>query len=479
MTFRLRLILYYSSLLIGILLLFGGAVFATLRWAMLNQVDATLNRVTDDVRHETRSAIVLGPNGQPQLTAYVPLLDTFRAPGVFVQIWKVGGEVGLVSSSQNLGGYDRALDPKVLPCSSDVQSTVTINGVNLRVITKPIIVQGQVVANVQAATSLSTIEAASDRLAKIMLGCGLIALLISLLLGDLLARHVLRPVSSIVTTARRIAKTDDLSRRIPYHGPHDELGSMVMTFNETLERLQKLFESQRRFISDVSHELRTPLTTIQGNLDLLRRYGNDPKSLEAMQEEVRRMTVLVGDLLMLAKADAGQIPFAFRRLDLTRFIREIYDHALELAGEARTIRLGNVDEEVVIWGDADQLHHLFGRILHNAVKYTPQGGTIEISLTNNSHEVYIKVKDTGIGIPAEDLPHVFDRFYRVDKARSRAAGGTGLGLSIAQWIAEAHSGKITVDSKVGEGTTFTVCLPISEDLARTLVSEKAEQRLAG
>lgn len=478
MTFRLRLILYYSSLLVGILLLFGGAVFATLQWAMLNQVDITLDKVVDDVLSETQSTIETDPNGNPRMTAYVPRLDAFRTPGVFVQIWEVNDGLELVSSSQNLGSHDKALDQQNLLASEEVRSEVTINGVHLRVVTRPVIVQGQQVANIQAASSLSTVETASDRLGIIMVGCGLIALLVSLMLGDLMARRVLRPVSAIANTARTIAQTDDLSQRIPYNRP-DELGSMVITFNETLDRLQRLFESQGRFLSDVSHEFRTPLTTIRGNIDLIRRYGNDPHSLEVIEEEVKHMSVLVADLLMLAKADAGQIPFTFDRLDLSRFVvKDVYTHIQKMAHNIHQVELGHVEEDVTIQADVNYLRQLFNHLVTNAVRYTPEGGVIRIWQTTSFNQAQVHISDTGVGIPPEDLPHIFERFYRVDKARSRAAGGTGLGLSIAQWIAEMHGGKIVVTSSVGQGTIFTVSLPIPENLARTQVSEEAQRRMA-
>jgi signal transduction histidine kinase len=461
MTIRLRLIVYYSGLLIIILGLFGVAVFGMLQWTMRDQVDTTLQRVLGEVLEETGGTIMIGADGTPQLTAYVPLLDTFRTPGIYVQIWKVYQEEELFSKSENLGTFSDPLDPSAIGSAQEVRSNVTINGTHLRVITKPIIVEGRVVGNVQAAASLSVIEAASDRLLKIMLGGGLIALILSLLIGDWLARRTLRPVAAIVSTAQNITAADDLSRRIPNPGPQDELGRMVTVFNETLSRLESLFKAQRRFVADVSHELRTPLTTIQGNLDLLRLYGNDPRSLIAIEGEVKRMSRLVGDLLLLAQADAGQLPIEMEPLELDQVILEISNEAVILSKGSHILRLGRLDQ-VVVNGNADRLKQLFLNLVSNAIKYTPEGGMITLSLTQQGDDAYVAVTDTGVGIPEEDLSHIFDRFYRVDKARSRAAGGTGLGLSIAKWLAEAHGGKIFVESKVGKGTTFTVILPIAQ-----------------
>lgn len=457
MTLRLRLILSYSGLLLIILSFFGVAVFGMLQWTMRDQVDKTLYDVLRGVLNETGGTMELGNDGQPRLTAYVPRLDTFRTPGVYVQIWEVYREERLFSSSENLGAYSAPLDKNAIGKDYEVRSEVIINGTHLRVITRPIIVQGQLVGNIQAAATLTTIEAASDRLLTIMLGGGLIALLLSLLIGDWLARRTLRPVAAIVEAAQNITAAADLGQRIPYTGPADELGQMVTEFNETLERLDRFFRSQQRFVGDVSHELRTPLTTIQGNLDLIRLYGNDPKSVQTIEGEVKRMSRLVGDLLLLAQADAGQT-LQTESVDLDTLLLEIYNEAGVLAKGKYKIKLGKF-EPVRIKGDSDRLKQLFLNLITNAIKYTPEGGAVTISLWPWGDKAHISVNDTGVGIPEEDLPHIFDRFYRVDKARSRAAGGTGLGLSIAQWIVDMHHGSIRVESEIGKGTTFTIILP--------------------
>jgi signal transduction histidine kinase len=202
------------------------------------------------------------------------------------------------------------------------------------------------------------------------------------------------------------------------------------------------------------------LTTIQGNLDLLRLYGNDPRSLVAIEGEVKRMSRLVGDLLLLAQADAGQLPMEMEPLELDQLILEISNEAVILSKGKHILRLGRLDQ-VVVNGNPDRLKQLFLNLVSNAIKYTPEQGTITLSLTQEGNLACVSVTDTGMGIPEEDLKHIFDRFYRVDKARSRAAGGTGLGLSIAKWLAEAHGGKILVESQVNRGTTFTVVLPIA------------------
>lgn len=461
MAIRFRIIIYYSLLLIAIMGLFGAAVFGILRWTMISQVDSNLMKVLEEVEKKQKPAVFsVAQDGQPWVEVGVPELNAFRTPGIWVQIWKVVPEYELVSYSNDIHFLHESLDMEALGQAEIVRSTVTIDGVHLRVLTRPIVVGERVVGNYQAAATLTTIEAATDRLLKIMLGSGIIALLTSLMLGDWLAQRILAPVDSIVSTAQSITAADDLAQRIPYQGPNDELGRMVSAFNDTLSRLEKLFRAQRRFVGDVSHELRTPLTTIQGNLDLIRRYGMDAKSIQAAEGEVKRMTRLVGDLLLLAQADSGQMPLTNDLVDLDRLVLEVYSEAVMLGKSTHHLKLGTFDQ-VQFYGDADRLKQLLLNLVTNAIKYTPEGGTIDITLIKTETEAQVAIADTGVGIPPEDLEHIFDRFYRVDKARSRAAGGSGLGLSIAKWIAEAHQGRITVKSKMGEGTTFTVILPLT------------------
>jgi signal transduction histidine kinase len=243
---------------------------------------------------------------------------------------------------------------------------------------------------------------------------------------------------------------------------------LAATFNEMLGRLETLFRTQRRFIADVSHELRTPLTTVQGNVDLLRRGAAEDaetrhETLADIEAEVARMSRLVADLLLLARVDAG-VDLEKEPVELDTLLLEIYRQA-RLISDGVEVKLGHEDQAVVL-GDADRLRQLFLNLVDNALKYTPPGGQVTLSLYREEAWVRVVVADTGIGIPAEDLesgpkgiPLIFERFYRADPARSRPQGGSGLGLSIAHWITQAHGGEIDVQSEVGRGSTFTVRLP--------------------
>jgi signal transduction histidine kinase len=229
-----------------------------------------------------------------------------------------------------------------------------------------------------------------------------------------------------------------------------------------LASLQQASDAQQRFVSDASHELRAPLTIIQANLDLLERMPALPAEERAeilgeASRETHRLSQLVADLLALARADAG-IALQRRRVELDRVL-------LEAVGDARHLARGQrleIDalEPVVVSGDPDRLRQLLLALLDNAVKYTPAGGRIGVALARDSTNARLTVSDDGVGIPATDLPHVFDRFYRADPARSRDPGGTGLGLPIARWIVEQHGGDITVTSEPGEGTQVRIQLPV-------------------
>jgi signal transduction histidine kinase len=230
----------------------------------------------------------------------------------------------------------------------------------------------------------------------------------------------------------------------------------------------------------VSHELRTPLTAISGNVEIIKRYGPDQDSIDAIESEAKRMSRLVNDLLLLARADNGELKLNVEELDLDIVVGEAYREARILAKD-RDLKVTVVDfEPVRIRGDADRLKQLLSNLLINAIKFTPDGGQIIINLRKTEHDAILQVQDTGIGISPEDLQRIFDRFYQADASRVRLdnAEGAGLGLSIAQWIAQAHGGKIQVDSTVGEGTTFTVTIPHIEEPERVLSEAITRPRIS-
>jgi two-component system OmpR family sensor kinase len=270
------------------------------------------------------------------------------------------------------------------------------------------------------------------------------------------------PLEAITETVDQINRADDLSRRIPYQErTEDEVGDLVVSFNQTLERLESLFTSQQRFLADVSHELRTPLTVIKGNVDLIRHMKQaDEESLNSIDQEAGRLTRLVGGLLMLAQAETGKLTLVLKPVELDLLLTEVFTEMCVLAGSKVHVHLNEIDQ-VMVNGDRDRLKQVLLNLVANAIQYTPQGGEVFLSMTKIGDQARVIVRDTGPGIPAEDLPHIFDRFYRAEKSRTRSTtSGFGLGLSIANWIVEHHGGQIKVESKEGKGTTFVIWLSI-------------------
>jgi signal transduction histidine kinase len=309
--------------------------------------------------------------------------------------------------------------------------------------------------------------------ASAMIAVGLAALGSWLVLGRSLA-----PLGTVTETAQAINRADDLSRRIPYNGPaNDEIGSLIESFNQTLERLENLFTSQQRFLADVSHELRTPLTVIKGNVDLMRRMKQlDEESLTSIDQEAGRLTRLVGGLILLIQAESGKLALNLKPVELDTLILEVFHEMRVLAGTNVRLKLADIDQ-VQVNGDRDRLKQVLVNLVANAIQYTPQGGEVFMSLAIIGEQARIIVRDTGPGIPSEDLPYIFERFYRAEKSRTRTrTSGFGLGLSIVQWIVENHGGTIKVESKEGQGTTFAIWLPLLTVEIKTVprASEKVQ-----
>jgi signal transduction histidine kinase len=275
--------------------------------------------------------------------------------------------------------------------------------------------------------------------------------------------QALAPLATVTQVAEQINRADDLARRIPYNGPEsDEIGLLIAAFNQTLERLETLLTSQQRFLTDVSHELRTPLTVIKGNVDLIRRMKIlDEESLTSIDQEASRLRRLVDDLLTLAKAESGTLTLRSQPVELDTLLLEVVHQMNVLAGGRVQIKVNEIDQ-VLVNGDRDRLKQVLINLAANAVQYTPANGEVFLGLGKIGNQARLIIRDTGAGIPPDDLPHIFDRFYRAEKSRTRGKGGFGLGLSIANWIVDAHGGQIEVASKEGEGTTFCIWLPLAE-----------------
>jgi heavy metal sensor kinase len=289
-----------------------------------------------------------------------------------------------------------------------------------------------------------------------------VVFVISVVGGFFLAKKSLRPVDEITRTARKITATN-LRERIHVNNPEDEIGRLTETLNDMIGRLEASFEQVQQFSMDASHELRTPLTIMRGEIELSLR-GNKKtasykKTLASLLEEVLRMTSIIEGLILLAKADSGNAKMEKKPTRLDSLVSEIREDADILAEQKKiSVSISKLDE-ITVMGDPVRLRQLMLNLVDNAIKYTPEGGQVILSLQRLNGDANFTVEDTGIGIPPRDIRRIFDRFYRVDKSRSRLPDGLGLGLSISKWVAEAHGGRLLAESRVGSGSRFTVILP--------------------
>jgi heavy metal sensor kinase len=289
--------------------------------------------------------------------------------------------------------------------------------------------------------------------------------------GFFLADRALRPIENITRTAQEISASD-MSKRIYYYGPADEVGRLAATFDNMLNRLQAAFERERRFTGDAAHELRTPLTALKGRIGVTlsqpRQNTEYSATLQEMEGQVDRLIHLSNDLLFMARLDKRSRPLQLEPIALRAFLEAVIDQVASLAEAKQILLTVSIPDDLTIHGDIDLLIRLFLNLLDNAIKYTPEEGKVTVATKSEHQELVVSISDTGPGIPAEHLPLLFERFYRVEGDRSRrwredGYGGAGLGLAIAHEIARAHEGHIAVSSTVGKGSSFLVHLPLESN----------------
>lgn len=291
-----------------------------------------------------------------------------------------------------------------------------------------------------------------------------LAILSAAAIGFLLAQRALAPIDRMTRAARQLS-AEDLSKRLDLDLPDDELGRLAATFDNMLERLNSEFRRQRQFTADASHELRTPLTIIKGEIDVTLSHPRDEETYQAVLrsigEQSDRLIDLVKSLLLLARADAGEIPIQRDSVDVATAVEIAIDGLRSLAEEHGVV-LSASGVAATIAADLTLFHQLLFNLLDNAIRHTPQGGSVRVNWTVEPGWMRLTVQDTGSGIASEHLPMIFDRFYRVDTARARNEGGSGIGLAICRWITESHGGSISVESEPGAGSTFVVLFPAGE-----------------
>ena len=440
----------------GILLIFGAAVYIIIGVLLLNQADTTLASTARDIMQVTRVNSVAEID-----VVTLPPLD--MTTNVYVQLW--GEDNQIKSASPSIANLTTSLDPIGLKAGEPIYRENTIQNVHLRVLSIPLRAGNHSVGILQVATNLNVADTARRDLLDILLISTIVSTLFAGIGSWFVLGRVLAPLDAATETALAINRADDLSRRIPYDvASDDEIGNLIEAFNQTLERLENLFTSQQRFLADVSHELRTPLTVIKGNADLMRHMKKfDEESLASIDQEAGRLTRLVGGLLLLTQADSGKLTLNKQPIELDTLLLEVFQEMRILAGNKVHLKIANIDQ-IQFNGDRDRLKQVLLNLVANAIQYTPQDGDVLMGLARIGDQARLIVRDTGPGIPSEDLPYIFDRFYRAEKSRTRSTSpGFGLGLSIAKWIVENHGGTINVESREGKGTTFAIWLPLGKD----------------
>nr|MBF6592277.1 HAMP domain-containing histidine kinase [Ktedonobacterales bacterium] len=341
----------------------------------------------------------------------------------------------------------------------------------------------RVVGLVLVARPLDDVNGTLGTLARLLIFGDVIAIVSAYAGGWLIARSGLRPVADVTRAARAIAADAHgarLGTRVTYRGVQDDVGALVSTFNDMLAAIERVSDAQRRFVADASHELRAPLMTIKGSLELLGRAPDLPEQerhamIQDAFTEAERMAVLVSDMLLLARVDAAssgtyglheawldeQLRGRREPIEVDELVMGIFRQGrAQLRAKRKDLHLIVTNlEPITVMGDPGQLRQAALILLDNAIKYTPAGGKVRISAARNGKLAALSIADTGIGIEPEDRPHIFERFYRADRARERDEQGSGLGLAIAKWIATAHHGEISIHSQPGQGSTFTLLVP--------------------
>jgi heavy metal sensor kinase len=465
-TLRGRLILWYTGILTAMLALLGATSLMMLDHGLRNNVDDSLNSVARAVAESVRRPSFFPPGIEdtlesmlgPQLAErFFQLLDRYGQPDPRLV---PSGRSKLPLSAAALRNAERG-EPTL-----ETVGLRTKSEKSFRLLTFPVVRNNATVNIVQVAMSLENVEATRSRFLLVLLLLAPVALAGSALGGWFLARRALSPVDAMVEAARRI-EAEDLTKRIPALSSDDELGRLAAVLNDMLARLERSFGAVRRFSADAAHELRTPLTILKGEIEVALKASEAPaeirQALVSCLEEVERLNSVVEDLLLMARMEGNALSARPTRVNLAQVLEDVAPALSELA--ARAGNSCTIPPAPSLWveGYDSLLFRLVFNLAENAIKYTPAGGKIEVTLQQQNSSAVLEVKDNGPGIAADAQEHIFDRFYRGDPARE--GGGTGLGLALVRSIVQLHQGNISVSSTLGEGSCFRVTLPLSPGLS--------------
>lgn len=449
---RVRLAAWYALILMAMFAVAGGSAW----WLMRNGIHESVDEELTEHLEAVRSSVVDARSGGPAgLATLADRLALQYPPSAEVRV-RVGQGPRWVHSSA--GRWPIASPESGLP---GVQTAV-VNGRATRVARARAVIDGDT-WTFEAARSVGDFYRALDRLAWAMALLAPIALIVASAGGYWMSTRALAPVDHITHLARGIGATT-LGARLPQRGTDDELARLTETLNAMFARLDASFRRITQFTADASHELRTPTAIIRTTAEVTRRRPRSEDeyvaALDRILRESERMSELIDDLLLLARSDSGADAPVLEPVDLAALVRSACDQVHVLAHDAGIAFAHTLPESCEGSGDPDALRRLLLTLLDNAVKYTPPGGHILVAMSTDGGQAEVAVQDSGIGISTEALPHIFERFYRVDTARGRSRGGSGLGLAIARTIARAHGGDVTVTSELGRGSRFVIRLPL-------------------
>jgi signal transduction histidine kinase len=474
-TIRRRLTLWYTVALAVTVLAFGTALYLERRQASIRELDQRLS-LEADLAHRwlTESYKVLGrivttsgpnPSLDPGISAY---LESVRD---YLVVTDTAGQVLALSEVTRELSAD-ALERLTAPLDT---TTFERHAGNLglgdpvggvRYLAVPVQGAGPIIGGILVATPTKQAAFGPSDLLRSMLLIAPVILVGAGLVGYWLAGTSLRPVQGIMDEVEAISDGRSLHRRVAVPLSGDEMARLALTVNGMLARLERSFGSLHRFTADASHELKTPLMVLRAGVErALIHPGTPPEILQSLDEtlaQINQMTEMVESLLTLARADEGRAPLAVEACDLRELLADVAETAGMLGESAGVTATHSLpDSPVLLAVDPHRIREMLLNIVTNSIKYTPRGGTIDLSLAEEEHTVTFSIRDTGIGIAPGDLPHIFERFWRADQARTRTGErpGVGLGLAITKWIVEAHGGSITVQSRPGRGSIFTVRLP--------------------
>ncbi len=468
MTLKTKLTIWFNAFNISLLLLFSVGLYYGITHSVEEGINNRLYSTAEATYYIVEKPFLAGQmvRESKDFENILRAFLGFSGSESYVRIVTYDGKV--VSATQNVFlPVFKLLPDEYMRLSKnkdvlkDVPAPEGFKEKNIRILFYPIISDGKLIAYVEVASSLARLENIQSSIFQIFLIIIPITLAISNIGGIIMLSRGLSPITILTNELKNMSPKNPI--RLPERKQNDEFKLLFDTINDMVDRMQKVCQQSAQFSGDASHELRTPLTSVKGLIEVALRTERSKEeyidTLISILEEIERMVRIVEDLLLISKSEAGEILIEKNKVNIKKLLEELCEQLSVLAEEKGVDLKYDELEDKEIMADKLRLRQVFVNLIDNAIKYNREGGYVRIYSKSEANGISIFVEDTGIGIKEEDLPKVFDRFFRADKSRTREIGGAGLGLSICKWIIEGHNGYISVSSRYGEGTTFKVWLP--------------------